>query len=279
MEERGAPREGRVSRLAAILDSKRREIAMLAKRTQRAIGPRAPLDVVNALRRTEGAALRLVAEVKLRSPSAGPMSRALSPAERAKAYAEASASMISVLCDGPYFDGSWEHVANARAGLDEAQMPLPILAKEFVLDESQIDEAHYWGADAVLLIARIVSPARLAELAEHARAAQLEPLIEVADEPELAAALAARARVIGVNARDLETLAIDADRAAHVLAAIPPDLVAVHLSGIRDPDDVAWVAAGRADAALIGEALMRDEDPRPRLRAMISAAAGRYPLP
>ncbi len=268
-----------MSLLADILESKRREIATLAKRPPGAVGPRAPLDVAGALRRTAGAALRLVAEVKLRSPSAGPMSRALSPAERAVAYGEASASMISVLCDGPYFDGSWDHVAAARARLDEAQMPIPILAKEFVLDETQIDEARYRGADAVLLIARIVSPARLAELAERARAAQLEPLIEVADEPELAAALAARARVIGVNARNLDTLAIDADRAAHVLAAIPSELIAVHLSGMRDPDDVARVAAGRADAVLIGEALMRDEDPRPRLRAMISAARGRYPVP
>jgi indole-3-glycerol phosphate synthase len=258
-----------VSLLADIVESKRREIATFPKRPR---GGRVPLDVAGALRRTDGTALRLVAEIKLRSPSAGPLSRALSPAERALAYGEAFASMISVLCDGPYFDGAWEHVAQARARLDEAHLVVPILAKEYVLDERQIDEARYQGADAVLLIARIVSPARLGELAAWARAEHLEPLVEVADESELAAALAARARVIGVNARDLDTLAMDADRAARVLASIPSDLVAVHLSGIRDPNDVARVAAGRADAALIGEALMRDDDPRPRLRAMTSAA-------
>jgi indole-3-glycerol phosphate synthase len=145
------------------------------------------------------------------------------------------------------------------------------MAKEFVIDERQIQEARDRGADAILLIARIVPPARLAELARAARAEGLEPLIEVVDEDELEAAERAGARVVGVNARDLDTGQMDPVRAARVLVSIPPDVVAIHLSGLRAPEDVAQIARGRADAALVGEALMRDDDPRPRLRAFVAA--------
>jgi indole-3-glycerol phosphate synthase len=238
-----------------------------------------PIDVVAALRRPAGAPLRLVAEVKLRSPSAGPLSRALEPGSRALAYAETGASMVSVLCDTRFFDGAWEHVNAARTCLDQAKQRVPVLAKEFVIDERQIEEARDRHADAVLLIVRIVSRARLVELARAALREGIEPLVEVVDEDELEAAMEAGARVVGVNARDLDTLQMNRARAARVLAAIPPGVVAVHLSGLRTPADVAAVArasAGamerRSDAALIGEALMRDDDPRERLAAMVQAA-------
>jgi indole-3-glycerol phosphate synthase len=262
-----------VSLLARIVASKEREVTALRERTRpsRSLGRRAQRDVVRALQRGASAGLRLIAEVKLRSPSAGPLSRALAPEDRALAYVEAGAAMVSVLCDGPFFDGSWEHLSAARQRLDEAFPQAPILAKEFVIDERQIQEARDRGADAVLLIARIVSPARLAELARAARSEGVEPLIEVVDEPELEAADRAGARIVGVNARDLDTLQMDAVRTARVLVSIPPDVVAVHLSGLREPADVAEVARGRADAALLGEALMRDDDPRPRLRQLVAA--------
>jgi indole-3-glycerol phosphate synthase len=260
-----------VSKLADILASKRREIAALLGEP-RARTSRAPLDVVGALQRG-GGPLRLIAEVKLRSPSAGRLSRALSAEERALAYAEAGAAMVSVLCDAPFFDGSWDHLGLARTALDAAGRAVPLLAKEFVLDARQIGEARDRGGDAVLLIARIVDATRLKELARVAREEGVEPLVEVVDEPELDAALAAGARVVGVNARDLDTLAMDAERAARVLAAIPRDVVAVHLSGLKAPDDVARVARGRADAALVGEALMRLDDPRRALLELLDAAA------
>jgi indole-3-glycerol phosphate synthase len=259
-----------VSRLADILAAKRRDVDALPPRA-RARERREAIDVVAALRR-DGGGVRLVAEVKLRSPSAGPLSRALPPAERALAYAEAGASMVSVLCDAPFFDGSWEHLAAARARLDAAGRRVPLLAKDFVIDERQIEEARDRGGDAILVIARIVSAARLAELARAARAEGVEPFVEVIDERELDAAMAAEARVVGVNARDLDTLKVDVAHAGRVLAAIPPDVVAVHLSGLRQPADVAAIARGRADAALIGEGLMRQDDPRPLLAAMVDAA-------
>jgi indole-3-glycerol phosphate synthase len=260
-----------MSFLAQILASKGAEVQAL-RASARSRSAREPLDVVGALRR-DGGALRLLAEVKLRSPSAGPLSRALVPEARALAYAEAGATMVSVLCDGPFFDGDWAHLGAARARLDEAGFSVPLLAKEFVLDERQVQEARDRGADAVLLIARIVDGQTLARLADAARGEGLEPLVEVTDEQELDAALRARARVVGVNTRDLDTLGMDAARAARVLDAIPRGVVAVHLSGLRDPGDIARMAATRADAALVGEALMRDDDPRPRLRAMVDATA------
>ncbi len=264
-----------MTRLATILATKRREVDDLRQRP-RSRSARVPIDTGVALRRSPEGHLRLIAEIKLRSPSAGPLSRRLAPAARAVAYAEAGASMVSILCDGPFFDGSWQHLASARERLDATGQRTPLLAKEFVVDERQIQEARDCGADVVLLIARIVDPARLLQLARAARDEGIEPLIEVVDERELDAAWAAGARVVGVNARDLDTLAIDGDRAARVLASIPREVTAVHLSGLRDPRDVATIARGRADAALVGEALMRDDDPRARLRGMV--AAGRSPL-
>ncbi len=264
-----------MSRLTDILATKRAEIAELRAKPRSSSTPRTPrepLDITRALRRPAGAPLRLIAEVKLRSPSAGPLSRALTPGARAVAYAEAGAAMVSVLCDARYFDGSWGDLAACRAQLDGSGRPVPLLAKEFVIDERQIEEAADRGADAILLIARIVTRTRLAELARATRASGIEPLIEVVDENEVEAALEARARVIGVNARDLDTLVMDPARAARVLAAIPRDVVAAHLSGLRSDADVARLARDRADAALIGEALMRQDDPRPLLASMVRAA-------
>lgn len=274
METRGDARARGVSLLGGILASKRREVDLLWRRARTGVA-RPPIDAVGALRRGPDDPLRLIAEVKLRSPSAGALSRALSPGDRALAYAEAGAAMVSVLCDAEYFDGSWEDLAAARASLDQAGRRLPLLAKEFVVDERQIAEARDRGADAVLLIARIVDPLKLTQLARFARVEGVEPLIEVVDERELQIALAAEARIVGVNARDLDNLAMDGERAARVCAAVPADAVAVYLSGLRTPVDVARLARGRVDAALVGEALMRDDDPRPRLCAMVDAALGK----
>jgi indole-3-glycerol phosphate synthase len=240
---------------------------------------RTPLDVAAALRRAPGGPLRLVAEVKLRSPSAGALSHALAPDARAAAYARAGVAMVSVLCDRPFFDGGWEHLAAARARLDAERLATPLLAKEFVVDVRQVQEARDRGADAVLIIVRIVDAAEVVSLANAARAEGLEPLFEVVDERELDVALAAGARVIGVNARDLDTLEMDPARASRIASLVPPAAVAVLLSGLRDATDVARVASSRADAALIGEALMRRDDPTPLLAEMVAAAENSAPPP
>jgi indole-3-glycerol phosphate synthase len=259
-----------------IVARKRGELEALL-RVPRSPSIRARDDAAGTLirNRASGESLRLLAEVKLRSPSAGPLSRALTPAARALAYAEEGAAMVSILCDGSFFDGSWSHLSQARERLDAAGRSTPLLAKEFVLDGRQVQEARDRGASAILLIARIVDGPTLQRLADTAREEGIDPLVEVTDERELAMALEVGARAIGVNARDLDTLAVDSARAARVLDAIPSGVVAVHFSGLREASDVQRIAASRADAALVGEALMRDDDPRPRLRAMVEAARGR----
>jgi indole-3-glycerol phosphate synthase len=257
--------------LRAIVTSKKAEIPALAPRSS-GLSPRGSLVASRLARpgRSDGPLpLRLITEIKRRSPSAGPLSTALSVAERAIAYARGGASMISVLADAPFFDGSWDHVAEARRAVDE--LGVPILAKEFVIDERQLEVAAAAGADAILLIARIVDRETLRRLFARATALGLEPLVEVVSTQEVDAALHAGARVIGVNARDLDTLVMDAARAATVLAAIPDDRIAVHLSGLRSPADVAEVAGRAVDAALMGEALMRVDDPTELLRAMVAA--------
>lgn len=264
-----------MSRLASIVESKRREIEQLRSVARSDERPgHEPINVARALVRAPGAPLRLLAEFKRRSPSAGRLSESLDVDGRVIAYARAGATMVSVLCDGPFFGGSWDDLARARTTLDARGLRVPLLAKEFVLDEVQIDQARAAGADAVLLIARIVSAERLRELFDATRSRGLEPLVEVMNEEELAAASACGARIVGVNARDLDTLAMDGARAARILAAIPSGVVKVHLSGIKTEDDVRALARGPADAALLGEVLMRDDDPEPRLRALVAAASG-----
>ena len=180
--------------------------------------------------------------------------------------------MISVLCDEHYFAGAYEHLTDTRCRIGATFPNVRILAKEFVISERQIERAARMGADSILLIARITQGVRLHELLSHARAHHMEPLVEVATQEELADALTQGARIVGVNARDLETLAIDVDRAARVLTRIPRDVVGVHLSGLKTAEDVRKVAVSRADAALIGEALMRLDDPRPLLLKLCDAA-------
>jgi indole-3-glycerol phosphate synthase len=257
-----------------ILQQKAREVAMLAsqKAAARPADFGAPRDVHGALRRAMGGPLRLIAEIKFRSPSAGALSRALSTAARAEAYEAGGASMISVLTDARWFDGS---LADLRAARERVRVPL--LCKDFVVDPVQIEHAWAAGADAVLVIVRCVPNVAgddaLRRLVEGARTRGVEPFVEVVDERELERALRTGARVIGVNARDLDTLTMDADGAARVLASIPSDKVAVHLSGVKSREDAARIAASRADAALIGEALMRRDDPAPLLADLVLGAS------
>jgi indole-3-glycerol phosphate synthase len=257
--------------LDEILQQKRAEVWKLKAAPSYVRVPTGPRDLVrHALRREPGSPLRLVAEIKRKSPSAGELSTKLTADARAKAYAAAGASMVSVLTDAKFFGGSWDDLYDVRLALPKT----PILAKEFVVDERQLVEAAGAGADAALLIARILEPAELAKLVTASLHLRLEPLVEVVTEAELDAALATDAKVIGVNARDLDTLVMDAARAARVLASIPTDRIAVHLSGLKTPADVAKVAGSRADAALIGESLMREDDPTELLTAFVNAAAG-----
>ena len=255
--------------LAEILEAKRRSLARLGDEPLPAPPPRRAVE----LGRPPGAPLRLLCEIKLRSPSAGPLSRRLTVGERARAYERGGAHMVSVLCDEEFFGGSFSDLGEARLGTK-----LPLLCKDFVLHERQLDLARAWGADAVLLIARCVGD-RLGHLVDESRARELEPLVEVTSEEEAARAIATGARLVGVNARDLDTSVIDQERAARVLASLPRAVTAIHFSGLATPADIARVAASRADAALVGEALMREDDPEPLLGALVAAALASAEIP
>jgi indole-3-glycerol phosphate synthase len=254
--------------LQTILDNKRSELASLSERTlPNHYRPR-PIE----LSRAETGRLSLIAEIKFRSPSAGPLSHELGVPERARAYEAAGADMISVLCDSHFFGGSYEHLAEARESCS-----LPLLCKEFVLEERQLDLARAFGADAVLLIVRCLEPAQLALLMHAAVARELLPLVEVHTPAEAALALQLGAKCIGVNARDLDTLVMDSSLARETLASLPADVTRLHLSGLRTSDDVAQLRMSRADAALVGEVLMRQDDPRPLLTQLARAARGEDP--
>ncbi len=251
--------------LDTILETKRAELAELRTEAWPPAPPRRPLS----LERSSTDPLKLIAELKRRSPSAGELSTKLSLIERAKVYERAGASMISVLCDQQYFGGSYADLAGVRAATR-----LPLLCKEFILDEVQLDAARCHGADAVLLIVRCLDQTALQRLIFGAQARELVPVVEVINEHEARTAVSAGATVVGVNARDLDTLAIDRSRAERVLAELPRSVVRLHFSGIRTPEMVSELARNGVDGALVGEALMREDDPEPLLRRLVASARG-----
>jgi indole-3-glycerol phosphate synthase len=218
------------------------------------------------LRRAPGEPLRFIAEIKFRSPSAGSIreKEVGSVARLAIEYERAGAAAVSVLADGPGFGGSPLDVRRAARATE-----LPILFKEFVLDEAQLHLARAVGASLVLLLVRALEPDRLAELVRRARGVGLEPVVEAADATELRVALDTEATVIGVNARDLRSFRVDRRAALELVTAIPSSRIAVLMSGLSEPEHVRTAARSRADAVLVGEALMRAEQPGARLRELL----------
>jgi indole-3-glycerol phosphate synthase len=251
-----------VSALDDILAAKRAEIALLQESEARNTLRRAALDAAltrdfaGALRRADGR-LAVVAELKRRSPSKGELAPDLDPAMVAKAYEAGGATALSVLTDRPFFGGSVDDLQTARASVE-----LPVLRKDFIIDETQVYEARAIGADAVLLIvAALPDDAELAGMRALAEDIGLAALVEAHDDAELDRALEASAAVIGVNARDLGTFGEDLGVSEHLARRIPAGVTAVAESAIRTPDDARRMADAGFDAVLVGEALVRSDDP------------------
>jgi indole-3-glycerol phosphate synthase len=205
-----------------------------------------------------GPRLRLIAEVKKASPTKGILDPNLEPLSRARAYAIGGAAAISVLTEVPHFLGSLQHIEAIRIGLDgyfPGGRP-PLLRKDFLFDPYHLYEARAYGADAVLLIAALLDEARLRDLLALAAELGLEALVEVHDEAEVERALAADARVIGINNRDLRTFVTTLDTTARLRPLIPPDRVLVSESGVRGEEDARYLRSLGVDAVLVGEALM-----------------------
>jgi indole-3-glycerol phosphate synthase len=205
----------------------------------------------------------VIAEIKRRSPSKGDLAPGLEPAVLAKAYAEGGADCLSVLTDVEFFGGSADDLAEARVACD-----LPILRKDFTVSEADVYDARAMGADAVLLIVAALSPPELSALRLLANQLDMAALVEVHDEEELERALEAGAKLVGVNQRDLRTFEVDTARAERLAAAMPPGVVKVAESGIRDAGDVDRLAAAGYDAVLVGESLVTSPDPSGAVRSL-----------
>ncbi len=207
----------------------------------------------------------VIAECKRRSPSVGLLRADFDPVALALAYAEGGAAAVSVVTEPDHFGGDEEWIGRVRRAV-----PLPVLRKDFIVSAEQLYDSVLAGADAVLLIQRILEPGRLEELLDLCARLQLEALVEVFADENPGLAVAAGARMIGVNARDLATFEVDLERVATLAGSIPKDRVRVAESGIHGHSDLAALRRAGYDAFLVGEHLLRAADPEAALRALLS---------
>lgn len=210
----------------------------------------------------------LIAEIKKASPSAGLIRPDFDPATIARAYAAGGAVCLSVLTDAPHFQGSSAHLAAARDAVD-----LPVLRKDFILDSWQIYESRAMGADCILLIMAALGDEKARAFEELANALDMDVLVEVHDETELERALGLRARLIGINNRNLKTMVTDIGVSERMAPQIPPERFVVAESGIRDFADIERLKAAGVQGILVGESLMRQADITAATRALLGLGA------
>jgi indole-3-glycerol phosphate synthase len=212
-----------------------------------------PRDFLAAL--TGHPPIRLIAEVKKASPSAGVIREDFDPAAIAKIYEQHGAACISVLTDAPFFQGRLDHLRQVRAAVN-----LPVLRKDFIIDRYQVLEARSAGADAVLLIAECLDDYALRDLHEAILELGMTPLVELYEPENLHRVLDAGAQLIGINNRDLHTFYVDLDHCIRLRSKIPPGRTVVAESGIRTRADVLHLQSAGLHAMLVGETLMREPD-------------------
>lgn len=257
-----------MSVLDEIVARKRREVEVTRERVptaalegRLAVAP-PPRDFFAAL--TVPGPIRLIAEFKRRSPSAGEIRPGSTVEDVVRGYAAAGASCLSVLTDAVGFGGSLVDLESARVAV-----PLPVLRKEFVIDEYQVVEARAHGADAVLLIAECLDDCRLRSLYRRILDMGMTPLVELHDEDNLPRVLDLGATLVGVNNRDLATMTTDLDHVLRIRDRVPDDCLLVAESGIRSRADVERLEAAGIGAMLVGESLLKSPDPGAAAAALL----------
>jgi indole-3-glycerol phosphate synthase len=260
-----------VGALDDILDGVRSDLAArqadvsldrLKQRAQHVDPALDPMPVLN------GPGVSVIAEVKRSSPSKGPLAKIADPAALAAEYEAGGAAAVSVLTEGRRFAGSLDDLVAVRCAVS-----IPVLRKDFIVSAYQLFEARAAGADMILLIVAALSDHELVALVERATSIGLTPLVEVHTAEEISRAVDAGARIIGVNARNLQTLEVDPSTFARLAPLIPEGIVRIAESGVRGPHDVIDLARAGADVVLVGEALVTGRDPRSGVADLVAAGA------
>ncbi|MCU1555958.1 MAG: indole-3-glycerol phosphate synthase [Arthrobacter sp.] len=248
----------------------RQRLVPVAELKERAAAAAPARDAWTALGgdRAERNQLKVIAEIKRRSPSKGDLASIADPASLAVQYADGGAAAISVLTEQRRFNGSLADFDTVRAAVD-----IPLLRKDFMIDEYQIWEARAHGADLILLIVASLSDAQLREFSALSRELGMNVLVETHTAEEIERAVAAEARIIGVNVRNLKTLDVDRSVFAALAGGIPSGAIVIAESGVRGVEDVRHYAANGANAVLVGEALVRNATPRERIAEFMAAGA------
>lgn len=239
---------------------KRRSRIPLADYRNRAENAPEPREFAGALR---GEAVAVIAEIKGASPSQGLIRAGLQPVEIARTFSAHGAAAVSVLTDRKFFRGEPNNIKAARVGT-----LLPLLRKDFIIDEYQVYESRAWQADALLLIVRLLDDAQLSDYRALAESLGMSALVEAHDERELERALNSGATLVGINNRNLNDMTVDLITSERLTLAIPGNVLVVSESGIKSRADVERVAGAGADAVLVGQAVMQAEDIGSKLREL-----------
>ena len=262
-------RETSGSVLERIVARKREEVARLRENFRfpqnDRRGPRRSLKQALTPLAADPESPRIIAEIKKASPSAGLMRPDFSPARLAAAYQAGGAAAISIVTDGPFFQGELDWIAAVRP-----QVAMPILRKEFIIDPLQLEETRAAGADAVLLIAAILKEKELAGLLAKAAELDLECLVEIRDEADLLKVNRIGPEIVGINNRDLRDFSIDIETSARLAARLAPGTLVVSESGIEAPADIRRLQAAGINAFLIGTSLVRAADPQSLLTELVN---------